>query len=118
MVSGKNMALFKNYAIHSHDKQFTVKPVLSGHSKSKRKLVFKSNYGIMQVKSIAECSKGSILQYFRPSLNYHWSLSFLFCLFLSGLLRLYYINQMHGLKTSWSPQLLSHLLAFSLPIFC
>ena len=25
----------------------------------------------MQVKSIAECSKGSILQHFRPSLNYH-----------------------------------------------
>ena len=24
----------------------------------------------MQVESIAECSKGSILQYFRPSLNY------------------------------------------------
>ena len=24
----------------------------------------------MQVKSIAECSKGSILQYFRPSLSY------------------------------------------------
>ena len=27
---------------------------------------------LMQVKSIAECSKGSILQYFRPSLNYHF----------------------------------------------
>ena len=25
----------------------------------------------MQVKSIAECPKGSILQYFRPSLNYY-----------------------------------------------
>ena len=38
----------------------------------------------MQVKSIAECSKGSILQYFRPSLSYHLSLSHLFYLFLSG----------------------------------
>ena len=38
----------------------------------------------MQVKSIAECSKGSILQYFRPSLLYHLSLRSLFCLFLSG----------------------------------
>ena len=38
----------------------------------------------MQVKSIAECSKGSILQYFRPSLSYHLSLRSLFCLFLSG----------------------------------
>ena len=38
----------------------------------------------MQVKSIAECSTGSILQYFRPSLSYHVSLRSLFCLFLSG----------------------------------
>ena len=38
----------------------------------------------MQVKSIAECSKGSILQYFWPSLSYHLSLRSLFCLFLSG----------------------------------
>ena len=38
----------------------------------------------MQVKSIAECSKGSILQYFRTSLSYHLSLRSLFCLFLSG----------------------------------
>ena len=41
----------------------------------------------MQVKSIAECSKGSILQYFRPSLSYHLSLRSLFCLLLSGRLR-------------------------------
>ena len=34
--------------------------------------------------SIAECSKGSILQYLRPSLSYHMSLRPLFCLFLSG----------------------------------
>ena len=40
-------------------------PVLSGHSKTK------TNYCLMQVKSIAECSKGSILQSFRPSLSYH-----------------------------------------------
>ena len=38
----------------------------------------------MQVESIAECSKGSILQYFRPSLSYHLSFRSLFCLFLSG----------------------------------
>ena len=41
----------------------------------------------MQVKSIAECSKGGILQYFRPSLSYHFPLRPLFCLFLSGRLR-------------------------------
>ena len=47
-------------------------------------LVFKTNYCLMQVKSIAECSKGSILQYFCPSFSYHLSLSSLFCVFLSG----------------------------------
>ena len=51
------------------------------------KLFFKTNYGLMQIKNIAECSKGSILQYFRPSLSYHLSLSSLFCLFLCGRLR-------------------------------
>ena len=57
---------------------YTVKPVLSGHSKKK------INYRLMQVKSI----KGSILQYFQPSLSYHLLLRYLFCLFLSGCLRL------------------------------
>ena len=33
---------------------------------------------------------GSILQYFRPSLSYHLSLRYLFCLFLSGRLRQVY----------------------------
>ena len=41
----------------------------------------------MQVKSIAECSKGIILQYFRPSLSYHLSKRSLFSLFLSHRLR-------------------------------
>ena len=46
----------------------------------------------MPVKSIAECSipcskAFCILQYFRPSLNYHLSLRPLLCLFLSGRLR-------------------------------
>ena len=40
-----------------------------------------TNYRLMQVKSIAECFKGSILQYFRPSLSYHLLLRSLFCLF-------------------------------------
>ena len=49
---------------------------------SKRpKLVFNTNYLFMQVKSIAECSNGSILQYFRPLLSYHLSFRSLFCLF-------------------------------------
>ena len=38
----------------------------------------------MQVKSIAECSKGSILQYFRPSLSYHFSLSIFVWPFYTG----------------------------------
>ena len=69
------------------------KTCLSGHSKRRPKLVFKTNYRLMQVKSIAECSKGSIyskgsiLQYFGPSLSYHLSLKVLFCVFLSGRLR-------------------------------
>ena len=50
----------------------------------------------MQVKSIAECSKGSILQYFPPSLSYHLSLRSLFCLFLSGRLRqVLFLNDNH-----------------------
>ena len=48
----------------------TAKPVLSGYSK-KTKKCFKTDYRLMQVKSIVECSKESILQYFRPSLSYH-----------------------------------------------
>ena len=52
-------------------------------------MVFKTDYHlIMQVKSIAECSKWSIPQYFRPSLSYQLSLRPLFCLFL----RLYCIS--------------------------
>ena len=42
----------------------------------------KISHRLMQVKSIAECSKGSILQYFQPLLSYHLSLRSLFCLFL------------------------------------
>ena len=38
----------------------------------------------MQVKSIAECSPWSILQYFWPSLSYYLSLRSFFCLFLNG----------------------------------
>ena len=60
---------------------YTVNPILSGHWKKK------TNCCLMQVKSIAECSKGSILQYFWPSLSYHLLLRYLFCLFLSGCLR-------------------------------
>ena len=49
--------------------------------------VSNTNSRFMQVKNIAKCSNGSILQYFRPSLSYNLSLRSLFCLFLSGHLR-------------------------------
>ena len=47
-------------------------------------MVYKTDYPLMQVKSTAECSKGSILQYFWPPFNYQLSFKPLFCLFLSG----------------------------------
>ena len=48
--------------------------------KKKTKMGFKTDFCLMQVKSIAECSPWSILQYFRPSLSYLLSIRFLFCL--------------------------------------
>ena len=53
----------------------------------KRPLKNKTDYCLMKVKSITECSKGSILQYFRPSVSYHLLVRSLFWLFLSGRLR-------------------------------
>ena len=58
--------------------------MLNSHSQKDQKLFFKTNYRLMQVKSIAECSKWSILQYFWPSFSFHLSLRSLFCLLLSG----------------------------------
>ena len=66
---------------------FVIHCTSCSHSKRRQKIVFKTDYHLMQVKSIAEYFKGSILQYFRPSLSYHWPLRPLFCLFLSGRLR-------------------------------
>ena len=57
------IALFGMYCICLTNVH-TVKPMQNGHSQKDRKLVFKTNYRLMQVKSIAECSKRSILQYF------------------------------------------------------
>ena len=51
----------------------------------------------MQVKSIAECSKGSILQYFWPSLTYHlhWDLCFVY--FWVAVLHRFYCIPTHGI---------------------
>ena len=40
------------------------KPILSAHSKIDNTKVLKTDGSLMQVESFAECSKGSILQYF------------------------------------------------------
>ena len=76
---------------------------------SKRpKLVLKTNYRLMQVKSIAEwCSKGSILQDFRPSLSYYLPLRTLFCLFLVAVLDRFYwftLIRVTGLVELWYPK--------------
>ena len=65
--------------------QCTVKPVLNDQSQKDQKMGFKTYYCLMQVKvlqiALFECSKESILKYFRPSLSYHLLLRSLFCLF-------------------------------------
>ena len=43
--------------VHLSMKASTVKPALNGQSLEDHKLVFKTNYRVMQVKNIAECSK-------------------------------------------------------------
>ena len=73
-------------ALRSVQEQYS-KTCLKRPLKKDQKLVFKTDYHLMQDKSIAECSMGSILQYFWPSLSYHLSLRPSFCLFLSGCLR-------------------------------
>ena len=57
------------------------------HKKKTKNCFLRPIFCLMQVKSIAECSKGSILQYFQPSLSYHLPVRPLFCLFLNGHLR-------------------------------
>ena len=74
--------LLKIKTLHPRDKLIRKRCRMA--DKKSLKLVFKTKFRLMQVKSVAECSKGSILQYFGPSLSYHLSLRSLFCLFLSG----------------------------------
>ena len=63
----------------------TVKPVLSGHSQKDQKWVFKTNYRLVQVKSIAECSPWTCIE--QPH-------GFkIFCLFLSGRSRQVLLDQ-------------------------
>ena len=75
---------------------YTVKPV-KWQLKKDQKLFFKTDYRFMQVKSIAECSNWSILQYFRPPLSYHFPLRPWFCLFLSDRLRQVYCSSVKAI---------------------
>ena len=45
----------------------------NGHSKIDKANILMTNGSLMKVKSIAECSKGSILQYFWPAFRDNWS---------------------------------------------
>ena len=74
--------IFEFESININDSPFPEWEPVYGYSKtclkwplSKRpKVGFQNQLSLtMQVKSIADCSKGSILQYFRPSLSYHLS---------------------------------------------
>ena len=61
-----------------------------------QKIGFQDQFLLNAGQMYCRCSKGSILQNFRPSLSYHLSLRSLFCLFLSGrftqvLLYLYFL---------------------------
>ena len=62
----------------------TVKPVLSGHSKRRRKIGFQDRLSLNAGQKYCRMLLESILQYFRPSFSYHLSLRPLFWLFLSG----------------------------------
>ena len=46
-----------------------VTPVLSSHSKIDKTKILMTNGSLMEVKGIAECSKGSILQFFKFDLH-------------------------------------------------
>ena len=48
------------------------KTCLKRSLKKNTKMIFNTEYRVMQVKSLAECSPWSILLYFRPSLSYHF----------------------------------------------
>ena len=65
----------------------TVKPILSGHSKTDKTKISMTNDSLMKVESIAECSPWSILQYFWPALCDNWSWKPIFGLFESGRFR-------------------------------
>ena len=61
------------------------KTLQNGHSKIDKAIkILMTNGPLMKVKSIAECSRWSILQYFWPALSDNWSWKPIFGLFESG----------------------------------
>ena len=72
--------------------KYTVKPVLSGHSKIDKTKNLMTNGSLMKVESIAECSPWSILQYFWPALSDNRSWKPIFVFFLGGRLSRFYCN--------------------------
>ena len=61
-----------------------VKHVSYDHFQKRPKNGFQDQLSLNAGQSIAECSRGEILQYFRPSLSYHMLLRSLSSLFLNG----------------------------------
>ena len=59
------------YPTNETNMEYTVKPATK---KEYKNLAFNADNRLMQVKGIAECPNGSIMQYFRPSLSYHLTL--------------------------------------------
>ena len=68
---------------HVMSHQYTVKPVLSSHSKEDLKICFHDRKSHNAGKKYCRML-WSILQYFPPALRYHLSLRPLFCIYLSG----------------------------------
>ena len=65
---------------------YTVKPVLSGHSKIDKTKVLETNVSLMKVESIAECSLGAFCNTW-PALSNNQSWEPIFVFILSGHLR-------------------------------
>ena len=78
---------------------FTVKPVLSGHTKRRPKIGFQDRFSLNAGQKYCRMLQESILQYFRTLFSHHLSLRPLFWLFLSGCLRqvLLYAAVQYGL---------------------
>ena len=62
-----------------------------------------TNDSLMKIKSIAECSPWSILQYFWPALSDNWSWKPIFGLFESGCFTQVLLWHWHSIYIQWNP---------------